>query len=369
MNGDVHLSPTGNGPAFRWPLLAWLGNRMFLVVVSWLAITQLPMRSERGLWQPYPGGNPLNGWVRWDAGWYAEIARDGYLPAEKIQAGRQRNTAFFPLYPLVTRCVSRVVGDVYRSGLLVSNLAFLAALLLLHDMVRREHGEACARRTTSLLLWHPCSFFFSAMYTESLFLLCAVLFFRLAGRGRAGPAGLCAALAGATRVVGVLLAPALLIQGWRGSSSLRDRVRTMAPALLLALTGAASYAVFLAVRYGNPLEFSAAQHVEGWGTGVGFMPAGPMDVFNLLFLPLALILLWQGRRLLPPEQRAWVFLTLLLSLARWPSLSRLTLVLFPLFVVAAIKLPNRRVFASILAVSAVLLTLTTLRFALWYWVA
>jgi hypothetical protein len=38
---------------------------------------------------------------RWDAGWYVEIARDGY----RYEPGVPSNAAFFPLYPLLIRAV------------------------------------------------------------------------------------------------------------------------------------------------------------------------------------------------------------------------------------------------------------------------
>jgi hypothetical protein len=354
---------------FRWPLLVWLVNRAFLFAVAWMAICLLPMRASNDLWNAYPGANPLNSWIRWDSGWYAGIAQDGYIAAESIQEGQQRNTAFFPLYPVLTRYLTPIFGDVYISGLIIANLAFLLGLLLLHDMVRKEHGEDAARKTTALLLFHPCSFFFSAMYTESLFFLASVLFFYCCKRDRWGYAGLCTAAAVASRVVGIIFIPVLAIAVWRRYRTVSKCIHAAAPAILLGLTGAASYPLFLAFKYGNPLEFCLAQNVEGWGAGLFIFPQGPMDVFNLLFLPLAIYLLHQGRRLLQPEVIMWTFCTLVLSITRWPSMSRLVLVLFPLFVVAALKIRNRKVFSLVVAISTVLLIATTIRFSLWYWVA
>lgn len=58
-----------------------------------------------------------------------------------------------------------------------------------------------------------------------------------------------------------------------------------------------------------------------------------------------------------------------MSLARWPSMSRLTMVLYPLAVVAALKLRNMKAFALVAGISIALLAVCTIRFALWYWVA
>ena len=141
------------------------------------------------------------------------------------------------------------------------------------------------------------------------------------------------------------------------------------PAVLIGLAGGVAYITFLALKYGNPLEFAVAQNVEGWASSSIIVPQGPMDVFNMLFLPLTLFLVFQGRKVLKTQELWWIILTVVMSLARWPSMSRLTMVLYPLFMVAALTIRQRRTFVIVATASAALLVINTIRFALWYWVA
>ena len=131
--------------------------------------------------------NAVDAALRWDATWYVSIAEQGY-------EGRP-TAAFFPAYILVVRATDAVLPiGIVGSAVLVSNAAFLLALLALFRLTLREFGEdeKVARRTVILLSFYPTSFFFLAPYPESLFLLLALLSFGWARRGtwlRAGVAG------------------------------------------------------------------------------------------------------------------------------------------------------------------------------------
>ena len=72
--------------------------------------------------------------------------------------------------------------------------------------------EDAARRTVVLIAFFPAAVFFSAAYTESLFLALSVGVLLAARRERWALAGALGALAAATRSMGVLLiVPALLM--------------------------------------------------------------------------------------------------------------------------------------------------------------
>lgn len=356
---------------YGWPAGCWLAGRLILVLTAWASLSLLPARQGPDLWDAYPGNDRVNGWLRWDAGWYAAIATDGYVSPEAIIPGEQRNTAFFPAYPLAVRGVAWLTGDVYAAGLLVSNLAFLLALLLLHDLVWQLHDEGVARATTAVLLCHPCSFYFSAMYSESLFLLWAVLAFRSARRRRWLAAGLWAALGGATRVVGIALVIALAVEYLAGLGWSFRRVRADVLGIAVGLLGPLAHLGFLARRYGSPFEFIAAQHSPGWtpwGSVIDLLPESPVGFLNLGFLAVAMALVALLWRIRPRSYAVWSTLMILLSITRGPSLARLSLVVFPIWVEAARRLRGRRWFPLVLVASGLLLLVLTARFALWYWV-
>ena len=93
----------------------------------------------------FPGGphrRSCHGWQgvftafeRQDALWFLRIATTGY-------AAGDGSAAFFPLYPLVVRAVSWIVGGhPLFAAMLVSNLAFFGSLVVLYDLTVREFSE------------------------------------------------------------------------------------------------------------------------------------------------------------------------------------------------------------------------------------
>lgn len=155
-----------------------------------------------GLTTPFGGfGNLLVApAARWDAVWFLTIAQDGYgTPEHHPQA------AFYPLYPLLVRALGWLVGSPLVGGILLSLGCFLGALALLHRLASIELGERDARGTVLLVAFFPAALFFSAVYSESLFLLLSVGAVLAARQGRWAWAGALAALAALTRNSGVLL--------------------------------------------------------------------------------------------------------------------------------------------------------------------
>src|SRR5690606_18728307 len=116
----------------------------------------------------------LNLPLRWDAGWYREVARSGYR-WNPLTEERQQNIAFFPAYPMMVRTIGRVFGGrepaFTLGGAALSHLLFLWALVLLYRFARDETGdEQAARGAVLLLACYPFSIFHGGVYTESLFL-------------------------------------------------------------------------------------------------------------------------------------------------------------------------------------------------------
>jgi hypothetical protein len=181
--------------------------------------------------------NAVDATERQDAVWYLRLADEGWSTDDA-------SAAFFPLYPLSVRAVAWVLpGDDLLAALLVSNLAFLGALLALFALTAEAFGERTARRAIVVAAIFPTSFFFLAPYTESLFLLLTILAFREARPDRWARVAIFGALAALTRSVGILLVPALLIDAMRGRSG-GDRGRAGgARALGGRLAGAAAIAL------------------------------------------------------------------------------------------------------------------------------
>ncbi len=183
--------------------------------------------------------NAIDATERQDAIWYLRLAAEGWSTDDA-------SAAFFPVYPLTVRAVAWVLpGDDLLAALLVSNLAFLGALLALFALTAEAFGDRVARRAIVVAAIFPTSFFFLAPYTESLFLLLSLLAFRESRHDRWGRVAVLGAMAALTRSVGILLVPALLIEAISRSRA-RGRATGRADgrrALSARLAGAAAIAL------------------------------------------------------------------------------------------------------------------------------
>ena len=146
--------------------------------------------------------NAIDATERQDAVWYLRLADRGWSDDDP-------SAAFFPLYPLTVRVVSWVLpGDDLFAAILVSNAAFLGALLALFALTTEAFGTKIARRAIVVTAIFPTAFFFLAPYTESLFLFLTVLAFREARHDRWSGVAVFGGLAALTRSAGILLIPA-----------------------------------------------------------------------------------------------------------------------------------------------------------------
>lgn len=141
---------------------------------------------------------------------YLEIARSGYGYLQQ---------AFFPFYPRLIRFLSLFLGSYLWSGILISHFCFAFALVFLGRLLELEgEKERVIKNTLLLISFFPASFYFLNVYTESLFLLLAVLSFYLARQKKWFWASLIGGLAAYTRIVGIFILPSLLVEYWRQRS-------------------------------------------------------------------------------------------------------------------------------------------------------
>jgi hypothetical protein len=207
----------------RYCTIVFLGLRTAMFVIAFTASGLVPVRPGTPAVPGWPSPPVVGGWhglfsafERQDAIWFLRIATHGYARGDG-------SAAFFPLYPIATRIASFLGGGRPLLGAtLVSNAAFFGALVVLYALTTLEFSQAHARRTVLYLAVFPTSFFFLAPYSESLFLLLAVSTFWFARRDRWALAAMMAVLAAMTRSIGIVLAPALLVEGiyqWREHGS------------------------------------------------------------------------------------------------------------------------------------------------------
>ncbi len=232
-------------------------------------------------------GRPSAFWdpfVRYDSGWYLGIARAGYDAAPAVAGGRA-NIAFFPVYPLLMRYVGRMFGrapsDFYLGGVLVAWVSFVLAMVALYYLARLDLPRRRAERAVLLTAVFPFAFFFGVAYSESTFLLFTVLTIYLLRTRRWLLAGMAGAVAGATRVTGIMMWPALAWIAWRSAEpTTRDRMWA-AVALLLAASGFGAYCLYIYGESGNPFLWAVA--LKRWGYDPGGLPwTAPLHLVRLL---------------------------------------------------------------------------------------
>lgn len=244
---------------FRFALCAFVAWRAALFLTSWVAWELLPHSSAFADQLPAPFGpdSYWDGWVRWDALHYHEIARRGYSRGDITPA-------FFPLFPHLARVVAWVVGDSWVALLLTANLGFLLGLWVFYRLALLKFDESGARRAVAMLLFFPASFFFGAAYSESVYFCCVAASFLFFERGDLRAAALCGALAALARSTGFLLMPAFLVALVARADDRPAGARFREALWLLAIPlGLAAFASLLWFEVGSFTAMLGAQ--ESWG--------------------------------------------------------------------------------------------------------
>jgi len=352
-------------------------------MIGLLAINMVPHHFEPGQWEE-SSHNWINMLARWDAGWYMSIANHGY----SYHPGEQSSVAFFPLFPLLMRGGAALLGQsngegTLLAGVLISNLCLLLALTYLVRLLRLDCDASTASRAVYYLLVFPTSFYFSAVYTESLFLLLTVACFYYARQHRWWIAGFLGGLSALTRVPGILM---LLPIGYEYLTYCRFDIRLVrwnALALAIIPAGLGSYMTYLAWRFHDPLLF---MHVESaWGRDK--VPPWEL-IYNYLTPPLILhtpdrsivdlcltfiigFLVVRCWRLTRTSYALYASVSLLLMLCSGSlqSIIRYALALFPIFIVLAKSGRNLTFDRAYTSFALPLGTLFLALFALWKWVA
>lgn len=401
----------GDGPA-ALPLRALVTSRLLIVLAGVASVLWVPHRSGFGIpagvtKQLGPVANALvASAVRSDAFHYLAIADYGYTH-------NSGDPVFFPLYPLLIHVLGFITGSIL-AGVLISVVSFAIALVLLHRLTELELGKPAANTTVLIVAFAPLSFFFSAVYTEALFLALSVGAVYAARRQRWALAGMLAALATVTRATGVLLLVPLVIIHLRSRPRqvrglARPRRARWLAWMLLVPAALAAYLAFLAASgfdWLAPMKDEARPEWDrrsvgpfqsiAWAVRLAriainailhgqqpfyhptrFGPLSPSgeSVFLLLVLIGAVVVLALCFRRLPIEYGAYSAVVLIVLL--WSpvygqplvSLDRYLLTIFPLWMAGGAWITQHRLTRVVLPISAALLAFYTVHFASWAFVA
>jgi hypothetical protein len=282
------------------------------------------------------------------------------------------------------------IHDAFAAGFFAANILSLAAAVILFLYLRSGHDEATSLIAVLLLCASPFSVFLDAPFTESLF-LCLVAGMFLAIEKRLWLAvGICFALLSVTRPNGILIAIVPLaflandiIQGrclsWRKAS----KILWLGPALLPYI----AWIWYNNAKTGDPLFYYNIQ--QRWYSGdslIGnfFLNLGSLFRFSelqwhafhssridVIVMTLSIIILMVGMRRLRITETAYAAVILFIPLIAKDlmSYSRYAITAWPLFLLIALWLSNRKwLVIMILALSIIAQLFLTIRLTNWDWV-
>lgn len=370
------------GTAMWEALPIWLASRLAVAMAGLGAAWVLHGKQARDVpsW--------LGLWQHWDADLFVKVARFGYPPTT---AYADHTEVDFPAMPIALRLAHLVTANWTAAGLLVSLVAGGVAACAIYHLAASDDGPEAGRRAVLYLVCFPYAVFLFAGYSEGLFLAFATTSWVYARKGRWREAGLLAAGASFTRLLGLCLAVGLgveyLVQRWH-AGGYRAWFRWDALWLGAPLASAAAFVVYMHARTGDWRAYEHAQEA-GWGRHTASLSEGFRTVLHAANGgDQAGFYAWSWRAEMLAVLGGGVLFVVLLCLRRWgeaafvgtsayllaaqnyyASSVRAALVWFPLYLLLA-KLTVRRDWAHglVLAVSAPLMVVFVILFGMGGWV-
>ena len=326
----------------------------------------------------------------WDSGWYFDIAQRGYYWSDSGQS----SLAFFPLYPLLMRGLAWPFGGgdraLWISGIVLAYLCLLLGLTVLHRLTaERFGGHEVARRTVLYVAVFPFAYFFTQVYTESLFLLTSVSAVAAAFGARWGWAGVFGALTALTRPNGILIAVPLGLIALAGRPRVGELARRTASLSLVPL-GFTAFCAFAYRLSGDPLGWLRAQAQWGYSVGnrpwvelmrlidgidrsglYGYFFSDPLAAYYFLHGVIALVFVALAPsvfRHLGLALGSYVAVSLYVPLSgnALEGIGRYAATLFPVFMLLGSVVRSRRLHEALLVSGALVLSLLSALFATWH---
>jgi hypothetical protein len=243
----------------------FISTRVGVLLIGFLGIVLIGYAPNTPPWRVYPN-DFLNLPARWDAGWYLGVAVEGYEWSPSRPTAQQ-NIAFFPAFPMLMRYGALFAArQTMWVGVAIAFVSFFFALRYLFWLARATLDDDRAIAAVALLATYPFAFFFSAPYTESIFLLAMVGAFYHFERSELWPAAGWGLLAGLTRPNGCLLSVALGLMAirplWQGRVVWRALADRLAVAAMPGI-GMLIYSTYIYSLTGHPFQWATQN--AAWG--------------------------------------------------------------------------------------------------------
>lgn len=372
-------------------VIAFLMWRFGLFVILFLAEKFVPLQTNflGGGLGNYLGNPNLWAWANFDGEHYISIAQNGYGFGER---------AFFPLFPVLIKYIGNIFGGNILTfniaGNIVSNLSFLLGLLGLYKIVGLDHPAKISKLTVIVLLLFPTSFYFATVYTESLFFALAVWSFWFARKEKWLAASLLGILLSATRFVGLIILPALLVEWFLQNRGKKNFLYSFPPVLLAIPTGLLAYMFYLQRTVGDMFAFYNSLATFGEqrsnhlitlpqvfyryivkilpNLNTTFFPVIFTTVFEFVIGVLFLMISTYSFFIQRFSYATFIFLGYLIPTfsGSFSSIPRYVVILFPFYILLAKYLSKNRILVLVFClISFILLVISFSLFARGYWIA
>lgn len=318
---------------------------------------------------------------RWDSSNYIEIARNWYP-----DTGENRILiVFLPLYPLLIRLLTFDFSYANLVALIISNTASLIGAIYLYKLVKLDYGDDDAFRSVLYFSIFPTAYFFCAIYTESLFLLFVISSFYYTRKSKWMFAGILGMLASLTRIFGIVLFPALLIEYLNQKKWKLGEIKSDVMSLFIIPVGSGIYLLLNYVVFNDFLAFIHIQKENwfqsfsnpvktminsygtiSWATFPDVITIGYAQIgFSLLGIA---VIVWSVFNL-RPSYTIYSFITWFIATSTSFAISipRYVLMIFPVFIFFSIM--GRKELANylIFLFCSILLTIFTIWFSMGRW--
>lgn len=263
--------------------LIWRSVLFIVAYIAQHAIPYLGFFPYREILTDFKLPSLISSFANFDGLHYILISQQGYSQYEQ---------AYFPLYPLLMALINIITCNALVSGLIISHVSFLVGLVYLHKLLVlwNPKQKNAVMWTVLFILAFPTSFFFGSIYTEGLFFMLVILTLYSIEKRSHGYAAIIAALASATRLMGVFLIVPIAFSFLQNTKSFSWRsfanvIRTHVFVILSPIVGLLAYCIYLWATVGDPLFFLNAQPAFGANrsTSIVLLPQVYFRYFKILF--------------------------------------------------------------------------------------
>lgn len=373
-------------------LKSFLTWRLSTIFAAISAINYLPVFSENflaGRFSKYESNPLFWGWANFDGEHYLSIALYGYKNLQQ---------AFFPAYPTLINLLANFFGPGLEhhllSGLIISNTLFFVSLIILWKIVKLDYSDNIAKLSVISLLVFPTSFYFGAVYTESLFLFSSLLTYYFYRKDKFLLSGLFGILMTSTRIYGVFVLGMILIEILIKKFKLSDFIKNKKYLIFISSLGLFGYMFYCLKNYGDAIAFYNLQTLVGeqHQKGIvllpqvlyryvkmifsGAMPIHTMQTLILEFLTGILFIAVPIYAYIKKVKLLYIFYILVGFLTpsiqgSFSSVPRYMVVIFPAFIIIGMFLEHRSKIIRILiyVMTAIWMLVNCGLFIRGYWVA